>query len=93
MQNIQARLFINSIRYKDGTFPAMNKLKTDLTRQGYSKEIIHVGYAVAKGVFYCASCYLKVINPPSDFYGKDEFWRCKCGKINFIKKSYNKPNN
>jgi len=86
MQNIQARLFLRGIRYKDGTFPAMNHLKTDLVRQGYAKENIRVGYAVAKGTFYCVACEAQVINPPSDFYGTDEFWRCKCNKINYIKK-------
>jgi len=87
MQNsTQARLFINGTRHKDGTFPAMNHLKTDLVRQGYPKENLHVGYAIAKGIFYCVACEVQSINPPSDFYGKDEFWRCKCGKINFIKK-------
>lgn len=85
MPTTQARLFMRQQRYADGTFPAMNYLKKDLNRQGVPLTDMHVGYAVAKGTFYCAACEDQVVNPPSDFYQKAEFWRCKCGKINYVK--------
>jgi len=80
----QARLFLRNKRHEDGSFPAMNKLKTTMIRQGYPEADLHVGYAVAKGLFYCKKCETKVINPPSDFYKGAEFWICKCGQINYI---------
>ena len=30
-------------------------------------------------------CEIQVKDPENDFYNGNEFWRCKCGQINYIK--------
>jgi len=83
--NSNARLTYKSKKFKDGSFSELNMLKKNLIQQGYNAADLHVGYACAKGFFYCKSCENKVINPPSDWYQGTEFWKCKtCGQINYI---------
>jgi len=83
-----ARLTIRDKKYKDGSFSELNRLKKIMIQNGYSKSVIHVGYARAKGTYYCKACECQVINPESDWYQGKEFWRCKCKQINFINNQY-----
>jgi len=85
MGTAQARLFVRKKRYKDGSFQAMNHLKTDLNRQGYPLNDLHVGYARAKGIFYCKNCGVMAKDPDSDFYQNNEYWICECKQINYVK--------
>lgn len=83
----QARLFLRGKRHSDGSFPAMTALKRNMISNGFKEADLHVGYAVAKGLFYCKKCGEKVKDPQSDFYQNDEYWKCKCNQINFVKNS------
>ena len=84
MPTALARLTILGKKFKDGSFPELYRLKNKMVQNGYSRSVIHVGYARAKGTYYCKSCEKQVINPESDWYQGVEFWKCTCKQINFI---------
>jgi len=93
MPTALARLTILGKKFKDGSFPELYRLKNKMVQNGYSRSVIHVGYARAKGTYYCKSCEKQVINPESDWYQGVEFWKCTCNKINYINKSNQHENN
>jgi hypothetical protein len=81
---IKARLTLRNKQEETGTFQEMNALRNRMIRNGYPPLQLHVGYAVAKGTFYCKACGEIVKDPENDFYEGHEFWRCKCKQINYI---------
>jgi len=81
----KARLTLRGREEGKGTFQEMNSMRNKMIRNGYPERQLHVGYAVAKGTFYCKKCEVQVKYPENDFYEGHEFWRCNCGQINYIK--------
>jgi len=84
MPTTLARLSIRGKKYKDGSFSELNRLLNELVQNGYLRSVLHVGYARATGTYYCKTCENQVINPASDWYQNTEYWKCKCGQINYI---------
>jgi len=84
MPTTLARLTLRDKKYKDGSFSDLNRLKNEMIQNGYQRSALHVGYARAKGTFYCKTCENQVVNPESDWYKEVEYWNCKCGQINYI---------
>ena len=80
----RARLTLKGKEVDTGSFAAMNTLRNEMKRHGFPEYQMHVGYATAKGFFYCKNCQKQVLNPENYFYGEHEYWRCTCNQINYI---------
>ncbi len=84
MQNV-GRIYLDGKPWGEDKPYALQQIKIkSLVANGIARTRIELHKPVLPGVGHCKACGRMAVKPALMVYEKTEFWRCLCGKMNYV---------
>ena len=84
MQNV-GRIYLDGKPWgEDMPYPIQQTKIKGLVANGITKNRLELHKPVYPGVINCKQCGYMAVKPALMVYDTSEYWRCACGKMNYV---------